>query len=151
MSGKHVKGGLDEAHSTYQYTTLNISITTSKRRRVLIYSSPSSALLPPSPSVGPSHKGCMSPTPPLAPATSSSPPTDLSPHHKRFRELIEEMYDHLLEIPITGLKTTKHEMETLRARLISSKREIVALHARARAVKQQEDISRDSLGIVICA
>ncbi|GKA70831.1 hypothetical protein Tco_0776970 [Tanacetum coccineum] len=42
-------------------------------------------------------------------------------------ELIEEMYDHLIEIPITRLETIKHELETLRARVVFAKQEIASL------------------------
>ncbi|GKF14069.1 hypothetical protein Tco_0055531, partial [Tanacetum coccineum] len=96
-----------------------------KRRRVLIYSS-SSASLSPSPSVEPSRNRCRSPTLPLPlPATAEGVHAETTAkarltHHG---ELIGEMYDHLLEIPLTRLETTKHELEALRARVVSSKLE----------------------------
>ncbi|GJT35516.1 hypothetical protein Tco_0925935 [Tanacetum coccineum] len=43
--------------------------------------------------------------------------------------------------------TTKHELETLRTRLVSSEREVGALEAGAKAAEQRDEISRDSLGI----
>nr|GEU74155.1 RNA-directed DNA polymerase, eukaryota, reverse transcriptase zinc-binding domain protein [Tanacetum cinerariifolium] len=112
-----------------------------KRRRVLAYSS-SSASLPPSPYVKPSRKRYMSPTPPLLVAEAvSTPPIEMLPPRKRFmstsfspqedvhggttvkarlddyNEMIGEMYVHLLDIPSTRLDDTKHELETLRARV----------------------------------
>ncbi|GJZ76556.1 hypothetical protein Tco_0641228 [Tanacetum coccineum] len=107
-----------------------------KRLRVLIYSSPSSASLSPPPSVGPSRKRCRSPTPPLpALATMSLLHTDLVPHRKRFRGT--------LSAPQEGV----HVKTTVEARLTYHSRDIVALHARVRAVEQQDEISQDSLGI----
>ncbi|GJZ38944.1 hypothetical protein Tco_0585507 [Tanacetum coccineum] len=40
-----------------------------------------------------------------------------------------------------------HELETLRARVVSAEREIVTLRARAEDVEQRAEITRDSLGI----
>ncbi|GJS68390.1 hypothetical protein Tco_0682955 [Tanacetum coccineum] len=37
-------------------------------------------------------------------------------------EMITEMYEHLLHIPLTSLETIEHELETLRARGVSSKK-----------------------------
>ncbi|GJU07125.1 hypothetical protein Tco_1123555 [Tanacetum coccineum] len=103
-----------------------------KRLRVLIYSSPSSALLSPPPSVGPSRKRCRSPTPPLPASTIMSLlHTDLVPPRKRFRGT--------LSAPQEGV----HAETTI----VSFEMEIVALHARVRAVEQQDEISQDSLGI----
>nr|GEV85397.1 hypothetical protein [Tanacetum cinerariifolium] len=118
-----------------------------KRCRVLIYSS-SSASLPPSPSVGPSRKRCRSPTRPLLSITTiSTSPIEMLPPCERFKgrssalqedvhakttvearlgdhsDMIGEMYEHLLDIPLTRLETTEHELETLRARVVSSKRD----------------------------
>ncbi|GKA07892.1 putative reverse transcriptase domain-containing protein [Tanacetum coccineum] len=139
-----------------------------KRCRVLIYSS-SSASLPPLPSVRPSHKRCRSPTPPLLAAAVSTPPIKILPPCKRFRsssfalqedvhtettikdrlddhsEMIGEMFKHLLDIPLAGLETTNHELETLRARVVSSEGDISSLHAKARAAEQREEISRDMI------
>ncbi|GKB13539.1 hypothetical protein Tco_0847462 [Tanacetum coccineum] len=109
-----------------------------KRHRPLIYLSSSSASLSPPPSVRPSCKRCRPHTLPLPAApVVSPPPIKLLLPRKRFRdsscfphegvhaearlthhgELTREMYDHLLEIFLTRLETTQHELEALRARV----------------------------------
>ncbi|GKG60011.1 hypothetical protein Tco_0609675, partial [Tanacetum coccineum] len=60
-------------------------------------------------------------------------------------EMITEMYEHLLHIPLTSLETIEHELETLRARGVSSKREITFLYARARAAEQRDEIAKDRI------
>ncbi|GKB78974.1 hypothetical protein Tco_0945869 [Tanacetum coccineum] len=55
-----------------------------KRRMVLIYSSLLTSLSASS-SVGPSHKRCRSPTPPLPAAAVSTPPIEMLLPHKRYR------------------------------------------------------------------
>ncbi|GJV69070.1 reverse transcriptase domain-containing protein [Tanacetum coccineum] len=62
-------------------------------------------------------------------------------------EMIREMYKHLLDMPLTRLETTEHELETLRARVVSSVREISSLYARARPAELRDESSRVSLGI----
>ncbi|GKF77468.1 hypothetical protein Tco_0229938 [Tanacetum coccineum] len=62
-------------------------------------------------------------------------------------EMIREMYKHLLDKPLIRLETTEHELETLRARVVSSVREISSLHDRARAAELRDESSRVSLGI----
>ncbi|GKC46917.1 hypothetical protein Tco_1064639 [Tanacetum coccineum] len=64
-----------------------------------------------------------------------------------YSKMIREMYKHLLDMPLTRLETTEHELETLRARVVSSVREISSLHARARATELRDESSRVSLRI----
>nr|GEU62561.1 putative reverse transcriptase domain-containing protein [Tanacetum cinerariifolium] len=116
-----------------------------KRRKVLIYSSSPSASLTPSPSIGPSRKRCKLPAPPLlATAVVSTPPIKMLPPRKRFRgisfapredahakttieaklddhsEMLGEMYEHLLDMPFSRLEDTEQELQTLRARVITT-------------------------------
>nr|GEV83429.1 hypothetical protein [Tanacetum cinerariifolium] len=95
------------------------------------------------------HKRCRSPITSL-PATAlalaalSSIPAERLPPRKRLddhSEMVREMYEHLLDIPLTRLETTKHELETLRVRVVSYVREISSLHARARAAELHDESS----------
>ncbi|GKA88373.1 hypothetical protein Tco_0810137 [Tanacetum coccineum] len=55
------------------------------------------------------------------------------------------MYEHLLDMPFTRLKTTKHELETLKAKVVSLEREITSLLVRARSAEQRDGIDRDRI------
>ncbi|GKC23804.1 hypothetical protein Tco_1025954 [Tanacetum coccineum] len=159
--------------SRISYSSLETSHPSSlpplcKRCRVLIYSS-SSTSLSPSPSVGPSHKRCRSPTSLLPVTVVSTPPIEMLPPHKRFigssyvpqedvyvettvearlddhSEMIEEMYEHLLDIPFTRLKTTKHEAAEQRDEI--SRDRISKLEYRLRYAEyriQQDELARVS-------
>ncbi|GJX76514.1 hypothetical protein Tco_0323325 [Tanacetum coccineum] len=154
--------------SSSETSHLSSSLPPRKMRRVLAYSSSSASLLP-SPLVGPSCKRRRSPTPPLPAAAVSTPYIEMLPPCQRFMgtssapredvhsettvetrlddhsEMIREMYEHLLDIPSTRLDDTKHELETLRARVVSSEREIDSLLAKARVVEQRDEIARDRI------
>ncbi|GKC67594.1 hypothetical protein Tco_1100192, partial [Tanacetum coccineum] len=53
--------------------------------------------------------------------------------------------ENLLDIRSTRLEDTKHELETLRARVVSSEREIASLLGRAKAAKQRGEIAWDRI------
>ncbi|GJS00113.1 hypothetical protein Tco_0316621 [Tanacetum coccineum] len=48
-------------------------------------------------------------------------------------------------IPLTRFESAEHELETLRAQVVSINQEITALQARARAVEQRDKISQDMI------
>nr|GEV46324.1 reverse transcriptase [Tanacetum cinerariifolium] len=85
------------------------------------YSTPSSL-------VGPSRKRCRSPTSLLpvvvsALAILSYVPTDRLPPRKRLdkqSEMIGEMYEHFLEMPLSKMEETEEDIQTMRARAIAS-------------------------------
>ncbi|GJU06115.1 hypothetical protein Tco_1122545 [Tanacetum coccineum] len=98
------------------------------RRRHLVssYSTPSA-------SVRPSRKRCRSLTTSLlattsAPAILSYVPADRLPPHKRFRDM-----------PLSWNEETEEELQTLRARVVSSERENTPLRARVRAAELSDD------------
>nr|GEZ11222.1 hypothetical protein [Tanacetum cinerariifolium] len=101
----------------------------------------SSSLETSHPSSPPSRKRCRSPTPLLSATTVCTPPIEMPPPYKRLKgsssalhddvhakttveaklddhsEMIGEMYEHLLDIPLTRLETIDHALETLRAKV----------------------------------
>nr|GEV10797.1 hypothetical protein [Tanacetum cinerariifolium] len=124
-----------------------IPYTGLSRKRSCISSSSSETSHPSS--SPPPYKRHRSPTPPL-PATKAAVPTptiEMLRPRKRFRgtsyasqedvyaettieamlgnhsEMIEEMYEHLLDITLIRLETAEHELETLRGRVVSSERD----------------------------
>nr|GEW54591.1 hypothetical protein [Tanacetum cinerariifolium] len=60
-------------------------------------------------------------------------------------EVIGEMYDNLLEIRLPKIKEIEEKFRTLRARVVSSKRENISLHARVKAAKLSDDSTRVAL------
>ncbi|GKE46288.1 hypothetical protein Tco_1477546, partial [Tanacetum coccineum] len=142
-----------------------------KRCRVSSDSSPLIASPSPSPSAGPFYKRFRSPTSLASTAITPTPvvvsllPTDLLPPRKRFRgtpsapqedapveattearlthhtRLIEEIHDHLREILIARFVSIGHEIETLWARIVLAKREIMALRARYEASELRDESS----------
>ncbi|GJS05254.1 hypothetical protein Tco_0321762 [Tanacetum coccineum] len=58
------------------------------------------------------------------------------------------MYEHLLDMPLSRIEETDEELQTLRARVASSEREITSLCARVRATDLSDESSQVSLGIV---
>ncbi|GJS24132.1 hypothetical protein Tco_0452764 [Tanacetum coccineum] len=68
----------------------------------------------------------LSRTPPLLTAAASSLPTDFVPPRNRF-------------------ESAEHELETLRAQVVSINQEITALQARARAAEQRDKIRQDMI------
>ncbi|GJW58739.1 hypothetical protein Tco_0105470 [Tanacetum coccineum] len=125
-----------------------------RRNLVSSYSTPPSL-------VGSSRKRCMSPTtsPPAAASVLtilSSVPADCLPpsepaispvHHglaveerlDEKSEVIGEMYEHLLEIPLLRIEGIEEELQTLRARVVSLERENTYLRARVRAAEMSKD------------
>nr|GEX87435.1 hypothetical protein [Tanacetum cinerariifolium] len=125
----------------------------------------SSSLETSHPSSPPSRKRCRSPTPLLSATTVCTPPIEMLPPYKRLKgsssaphddvhaktiveaklddhsEMIGEMYEHLLDIPLTRLETIDHALETLRAEVVSTKGEIASSLARARATEQRDEIA----------
>nr|GEU41664.1 RNA-directed DNA polymerase, eukaryota [Tanacetum cinerariifolium] len=110
----------------------------------------------------------LSPTTPAL-VVQSSPAPKLSPPRKRVKgassgvqldvlaetaieaklddhsEMIGKMYEYLLDIPLTRLETTEHDLEASRARLVSFEQEIASLQAKARAAEQRDEISQDRI------
>ncbi|GKA02692.1 hypothetical protein Tco_0675473, partial [Tanacetum coccineum] len=166
-----------------------------KRRKVLMYST-SSALLSPSPSVGPSRKRCRSHTTSFLPADVPAPtslsyvPDDRLPPRKRFRgspaaslqedtiettievtfkataepvippdhpeqtirerlyeheEVIDEMYEYFLEMPVIRFEEIKEELQTLKDRVATFEGENLNLRERIRAMELGDKSLRAAL------
>ncbi|GKB95684.1 hypothetical protein Tco_0981821 [Tanacetum coccineum] len=115
-----------------------------KRRRVLVYSSPSSTSLPTSPSAGPSRKRCRSPASPLPIVEAlSTPAIEMLPPRKRFRGTsFAPQEDVHVE---TTVEAGLDDYKTLRARVVSSKREIDSLLVGATTANHMDEIARDGI------
>nr|GEY30740.1 protein kinase-like domain, concanavalin A-like lectin/glucanase domain protein [Tanacetum cinerariifolium] len=62
-------------------------------------------------------------------------------------EMIRGMYEHLLDMPMSRIEETEEELQILRVRMASLKREITSLHARVRVAELSDDSTLVSLGI----